>query len=324
MVNKLEAAWGKQPSSNRSEMVNKLEAGIPILQICHRQWVAEQVFRLKIDNRRSNTKRPPKPSGRARGVGVLQPVPLVRSTPSPPDTAPVSGTQLSSSSFASTSATNVDTTDEAHQATFTDDMVSVVPPAEPATPQRRRGPGRPPKKGKLKPKSKQLSVPEPSQTSTKSSSPPPPMQGAKRMNRSIPWLVANDIRSRVHEVEETEDCGSPEGYDTEGLPIWPTAPKSPRSRCRKPTAAQVEAWEEEKATLERRKAQAMRTIEKVEKQLQKHAAEGRLAGFPSTKHWTEVTDSDSPPRKKQKVAGDDDVEGKPVLYKKVSGKYVPA
>ena len=44
----------------------------------------------------------------------------------------------------------------------------------------------------------------------------------------------------------------------------------------------------------------------------------------------EVTGSDPPPRKKQKKAasgsggGGDDVEGEPVLYRKVNGKFVPA
>ena len=68
--------------------------------------------------------------------------------------------------------------------------------------------------------------------------------------------------------------------------------------------------------------------------LEKHAAEGRLTGI-TPKHWMEVTDSGSPPRKKQKKAAggssrgggggdDDDVEGEPVLYRKVSGKFVPA
>ena len=117
------------------------------------------------------------------------------------------------------------------------------------------------------------------------------------MNRYLPWLDSNVIRSREDENEEAEgddrdDWGSPNGHDTDGQSIWLTALKSPRYRCRKPTAAQVEAWEEEKATLERRKAQAMKTMDRVEKLLEKHAAEGRLAGIPSPKHCMEVTDSD--------------------------------
>ena len=337
------ASWGKQPLTHRSDMVNKLETSIPILQICYGQWVAEQVFRIKIENRRSNSKRHPRSTARSEG-----------GTP----------TSLASTRFSTAAAVEnavenvaddvVNETPDSYQsrATPTDDGAFT---GALATPPPRR-PGRPPKQGKQM-KGKQMKGRQAKGKQTKekpnprsplvampadpSPSPVHTSQHSGRKRHQLPW----EIPDRAHPQEDDDSeagsegsgWGTPNEYDDDGQPVWITGfSRTPRNRCRRPTVAQMEAWEERKATLERRRAQAKKAMERTEKLLEKEAAERRLAGRPSPKHWTEISDAevDSPPRKKKKTSIDlsvakagkkDAASSQPTsLYRKINGKFILA